>query len=89
MADSKHPSVTMETGPVICGRCRRPLSPLVVEEIQGLLQLHSDTVLVQEIKANCLACGWTFRWHRKDDAAEKMTVIYNKLLEHFKGYTPE
>jgi len=89
MSDTKQPTVTMETGPVLCGRCRRPLNPLVVEDIQGLLQLRSDTVIIQELKANCLHCGWTFRFHRKDDDAEKMTVIYGKLLKEITDYNPE
>lgn len=89
MSDTKQPTVTIEAGPVLCGRCRQPLTPLIVEEIQGLLQLRSSTILIQEIKANCLRCGWTFRFHRKDDDAEKMTIVYGKLLQEVTNYTPE
>ena len=62
-AENRTPSVTMETGPVICGRCKRELSPLVIEEIEGVSQLRAGTVLIPKIEANCLHCGWTFYWN--------------------------
>jgi hypothetical protein len=40
MADNqKLPGIEIEVGPVVCGRCKRTFAYLVIEEIDGFLQL--------------------------------------------------
>jgi RNase P subunit RPR2 len=82
MTDAKNrtDSVTMETGEVICGRCRRPLSPLVIEEIEGISQLRAGSVLIPKMEANCLHCGWAFYWNIREKDIEKMTLKYQQLI---------
>ena len=51
MTDAKNrtPNVTMETVPVVCGRCKRQLTPLVIEELAGFLQLRAGEILISNI----------------------------------------
>lgn len=88
MTDAKNrtDTVTMETGPVICARCRRELTPLVIEEIAGITQLRAGSVLIPKIEANCLHCGWAFYWNIREKDIEKMTLRYQQILSR---YAPE
>ena len=80
-ANNRTPAVTMVTGPVICGRCERPLDPLNIEEIGGITQLRAGSVLIPKIEANCLHCGWTFYWNIREKDIEKMTLRYSRLID--------
>lgn len=89
MADSEKPNVTMETGPVICGRCRREITPLVIDNIQNMTELRvGSSLLIHSVQAACLHCGWEFTWYG-DKKIEKKTLAYRELLEQLKTYNPE
>jgi len=88
-ANNRTPIVTMETGPVICGRCRSELTPLIVEELKGIYQLRAGMVLIPRIKANCRNCGWTFYWNIKEEDIEKMTTTYEEVRKLLQNYKPE
>ena len=82
-------NVTLETDPLLCGRCGESLSPLVVEEIDGQVQLRAGRVLISKLEAHCLRCGWTFHWNIREKDLEKMTMTYGTLLERLTTYKPE
>jgi len=90
MPHNPPPTVTLETGPVVCGRCGRPFAGLVKEEIKGVTQLRAGSVLVVRMDANCLHCGWDFHWNVHEKDAGRMAVMYGKLLRTIRpGYVPE
>lgn len=89
MADSLPPSVTMETGPLLCLKCGRQLSPFTIEEIAGLTQLRAGHVLIIKIEARCLDCQKEFSWNIREKDVEKMTLAYKMLLEKVENYNPE
>lgn len=89
MADSLPPSVTMETGPLLCLKCGRQLSPFTIEEIAGLTQLRAGHVLIIKIEARCLDCQKDFSWNIREKDVEKMTLTYQLLLKKIAIYTPE
>lgn len=80
MSDIKERRVTIETGPVVCERCRRPFAHFSIEEIEGIAQLRAGDLLIPKIEANCLRCGWTFHWNIREKDVEKMTLQYGRLL---------
>lgn len=93
MADAKKSqSVTIETGPVVCGRCGLHMSPLVIEEIEGVAQLRAGKALINKIEACCLTpkCGWMFYWNIREKDLEKNAVLYGEILRTIRpGYVPE
>lgn len=84
------PGVVIEAGPVSCRRCGRPFAHLVAEEIKGIVQLRIAGLLVMELYAHCLVCGWKFHWNVREKDVEKMAVIYGEVLAFARnGYVPE
>jgi DNA-directed RNA polymerase subunit RPC12/RpoP len=83
MTDAKKrtTSVTMETGPVICGRCNRELLPLMNEELAGFLQLRAGSILISNIEGNCSHCGWKFIWKIREKDVENMILKYQQLID--------
>ena len=82
-------AITLDTGPVICGRCKRPFANYMFEEISGIVQLRSGDLIVSHIKANCCHCGWSFYYDIRDKEVEKMTIQYGELRRAIGGYLPE
>jgi len=68
------------SGPVNCGRCRRPFEHFAIEEIQGFAQLRCGDLLIPKIEANCIHCGWTFHWNIREKDVEKMALVYGQLV---------
>lgn len=86
--DTPVPPITLETGPVICGRCKRTFANYQFEDVNGLIQLHSGDLIVTHIKANCCYCGWTFHYDIRDKDIEQMVIKYGELRRALGGYTP-
>jgi len=81
---------TLESGPVNCGRCRRPFEHLAIEEVQGFAQLRCGDLLIPKIEANCIHCGWTFHWNIREKDVERMAVAYGQVLATFdRSYVAE
>ena len=80
--------VTIETGPLICGRCRHTWAHFAIEQIDGIQQLRCGDVLIPRIEMTCLHCGWTFHWNVREKDLEKMTLAYNRLSANA-TYRPE
>ncbi len=93
MADAKNRTdgVTMETGPLICPRCKKPISPFVVEEIGGVTQLRAGKGLMIRAEISCLTpdCGCIFVWIFREKDLEKTIVMYEKILGSIQRYNPE
>jgi len=93
MSDAKNRTntVTMETGPYTCERCKQPISPFIVEDIEGITQMRAGKALILRIEASCLTpgCGCIFRWNIRERDVEKMTVTYEKVLGNIQRYNPE
>jgi len=85
----------METGPLLCPRCKKPIEPFTIEEIAGITQLRAGKALIQRIEASCLTpgCGCTFSWNIRQHHIEKMTQEYERMTLEFKRlidlYNPE
>lgn len=73
----------VETGPVTCGRCRRPFANFALEEIQGITQLRCGDLLITRQEANCIHCGWTFHWNIREKDVEKMALAYGQVVAAF------
>ena len=87
---SPPPTVTMETGPVICGRCRRTFAHLAIDLVAGVQQLRSAEILISRIEAVCMNCGWVFYWNIREKDLGKMAITYGEVLRSVRpGYTPE
>jgi hypothetical protein len=81
--------VTVETGPVRCGHCRHVFTQLVIEEIDGAVQLRCEGVIIQRMEARCLHCGWVFKWYANEKDIQTMTLIYKNVLEKLQLYKAE
>jgi DNA-directed RNA polymerase subunit RPC12/RpoP len=73
-------AVVVETGPVICQRCRKPFAHFALEEIKGITQLRCGDLLITKTEANCLHCGWTFHWSIREKDVERMAQVYGRLV---------
>lgn len=69
-----------ERSVVKCKRCNRPFEHLMIEEIDGLVQLRCADVLVREAEMVCLHCGWIFHWNIRTKDIEKMAIAYGALV---------
>lgn len=57
----------ISSGPVICGRCKKELSALTIEEFADQTMLvRAGELVVHRIEADCSACGWTFYWTARE-----------------------
>lgn len=80
----------VETSPVFCRRCGKKFDHLVIEDVKGIMQLRIAGLLVMELHANCLICGWRFHWNIREKDVEKMATMYGEVLAYARsGYMPE
>jgi len=81
--------VALETGPVVCQRCRRPFVHLAIDEIAGIRQLRAGNVLIAKLEAVCPFCGCVFRWSLKERELAEINKTYQELLKQISTYKPE
>lgn len=78
-----------ERTPVTCRRCGKEFEHFTIERIDNFVQLRCGDVLITEIEATCLHCGWTLNWDARRVFLEKMAIAYGQIVLKMSGYNPE
>lgn len=86
--DQKKQFQITNLGPVVCERCQRPFANFGFEKIAGIVQLRSNGLVIQHVRANCIHCGQKFHYDINDRHTERMALTYGQVLRAI-GYSPE
>lgn len=81
---TKLTTLSLESSPVVCERCRRPFEHFVFDQIGEFTLLRCGSLLVQRVEAKC-SCGYVFHWNLPEKKIEKILALLEKAIAALDG----